>query len=67
MTFANLNLKGEQKTKMEKLAAECHKGGCTEETMAKMNKEAKQILSKEQYATWQESHKTQKASQKKQS
>ena len=66
-TFASLNLTAEQKTKMEKVAADCHKAGCTEESMAKMNKQAEQILSKEQYATWKESHKMHKASDKKQS
>ena len=67
MTFANLNLTADQKAKMQKAAADCHKGGCTEETMAKMNKEAEQILSKEQYATWKESHKTHKPADKTQS
>ena len=67
MTFANLNLNADQKAKMEKLSAECHKGGCTEATMAKMDKEAKRVLSKEQYATWHQSHKTHKASDKTQS
>ena len=51
-TFANLDLTTEQKTKMEALAAECHKGGCNEESMAKMEKSAKGILSKEQLAAW---------------
>ena len=67
MTFASLNLNTEQKTKLEKAATDCHKGGCTEETMAKMDGQAKQILSKEQYATWKESHKMHKAADKKQS
>ena len=67
MTFASLNLTAEQKTKMEKVAADCHKAGCTEDSMANMNKQAEQILSKEQYATWKETHKTHKASEKKQS
>lgn len=51
-TFANLDLTAEQKTKMETLAAECHKGGCTKESMAKMEKGAKGILSKDQLAAW---------------
>jgi Spy/CpxP family protein refolding chaperone len=46
MTFASLNLTAEQKTKMEKVAADCHKAGCTEDSMANMNKQAEQILSK---------------------
>lgn len=51
-TFANLNLNAAQKTKMEKLAADCEKGGCNEETMAKMEKSARGILNKEQFAAW---------------
>lgn len=60
MTFANLSLSQEQKTKMEQLAADCHKGGCNEATMAKMDREAEKVLSKEQYATWKSSHSTKK-------
>ena len=56
VTFAKLDLSQEQRTKMEQLAADCHKGGCTEETMAKMNQEAEKVLSKEQYATWKSLH-----------
>ena len=59
-TFANLNLSQEQRTKMEQIAADCQKGGCTEETMAKMNKEAEKVLSKEQFATWKASHASKK-------
>lgn len=51
-TFANLSLSSEQKTKMEKLAADCDKGGCNKESMAKMEKSAKGILSKDQFAAW---------------
>ena len=51
-TFANLNLDAAQKAKMEKLAADCTKGGCNEATMAKMEKSAKSILNKEQFAAW---------------
>ena len=61
MTFANLNLSQEQKTKMEQLAADCHKGGCNETTMAKMDREAQKVLSKDQYATWKTSHSTKKS------
>ena len=66
MTFADLNLTPEQRTKMEQLATECHGGGCTEATMAKMNQEAEKVLSKEQFATWKASHST-KHSEKTQS
>jgi Spy/CpxP family protein refolding chaperone len=54
-TFANLDLTSAQKTKMEKLAADCDKGGCNKESMAKMEKGAKGILSKDQFATWKAS------------
>jgi ketol-acid reductoisomerase len=67
MTFANLNLSAEQKEKLEKVAAECHKGGCTEATMAKMNQDAEKILSKEQFETWKASHSTKPAPGKTQS
>ncbi|MDQ6859921.1 MAG: hypothetical protein M3032_02015 [Verrucomicrobiota bacterium] len=51
-TFANLDLTVAQKTKMEKFAAECDKGGCNKETMAKMEKRARGVLTKEQFAAW---------------
>jgi len=62
-SYANLNLTVEQKTKMDALSAECHKGGANEATMAKMDKEAKDILSKDQYAQWKSAH-TEKKSDK---
>jgi len=51
-TFAKLDLTAEQKTKMETLAAECDKSGCSKESMAKMEKDAKGILSEEQFTAW---------------
>lgn len=51
-TFAKLDLSAAQKTKMQKLAAECDKSGCTKEGMAKMERGAKTILSKKQFAAW---------------
>ncbi len=67
-SYANLNLTAEQKSKMDALAAECHKGGMTEATMAKMDKEAKSILTQEQYASWKSAHKKdEKKSEKTQS
>lgn len=51
-TFADLDLTASQKAKMEKFAAECEKGGCNEATMAKMEKGAKGVLTKEQFAAW---------------
>jgi hypothetical protein len=51
-TFAKLDLTADQKSKMETLAAKCDKSGCTKESMARMEKDAKGILSKEQFTTW---------------
>ena len=50
-TYAKLNLSPNQKTKLEKLDAKCHKDGCTKESMDKFMKSAEGILSKEQFAT----------------
>jgi Spy/CpxP family protein refolding chaperone len=67
-SYANLNLTAEQKAKMDAIAAECHKGGMNEATMAKMDKEAKSILTSEQYASWKSAHKKdEKKSEKTQS
>ena len=66
-SYANLKLTAEQKSKMDALSAECHKGGMTEATMAKMDKEAKSILTQEQYASWKSAHKDEKKSEKTQS
>lgn len=51
-TFATLDLNADQKAKMEKLAAECDKAGYNKQSMAKMEKNAKTILSKDQFAAW---------------
>lgn len=51
-TFASLDLNADQKAKMEKLAAECDKGGCNKQSMARMQKSAKGILTKDQFAAW---------------
>lgn len=50
-SHAKLNLSADQKAKLEKLEAQCHKAGCTKESMAKFMKSAEGILSKEQFAT----------------
>ena len=50
-SYAKLNLSSEQKTKLEKLEAQCHKAGCTKDSMDKFMKSAEGILSKEQFAT----------------
>jgi hypothetical protein len=49
--YAKLNLSPEQKVKLEKLEGQCHKAGCTKESMDKFMKSAEGILSKEQFAT----------------
>jgi predicted sulfurtransferase len=50
MTTADLNLTADQKSKIEKWQAECCKAGCTKESHAKFLKQAKGILSVDQYA-----------------
>jgi len=52
-TFAKMDLNAEQKAKMETLAEDCVKGGCNKETMAKMEKGAKRVLSPAQFAAWE--------------
>ena len=49
-SLAHLDLTPEQKTKMDAAMAEHQKAGCSEATEAKYMKEAKGILTKEQYA-----------------
>ena len=50
VSLASLSLTPEQKTKMDAAMAEHEKAGCSEVSEAKYMKEAKGILSKEQYA-----------------
>jgi hypothetical protein len=45
-----LNLNADQKTKIEAWQAECMKDGCTKESMHKFMKQAKGILSAEQFS-----------------
>ncbi len=66
-TFANLDLNADQKAQMEKLAADCEKGGCNEQTMAKMEQSARKILDKEQFAQWKAACASHQHSEKKQS
>ncbi|CAN5301160.1 hypothetical protein BH20VER2_BH20VER2_12660 [soil metagenome] len=54
MSFAKLDLTQEQEEKMKTAAADCKKGGCNEESIAKMNQKAEQILNETQYASWKE-------------
>jgi hypothetical protein len=48
--FASLGVTAEQKSKLEAWQTECMKAGCTKESRAKFLKQAKGILSAEQYA-----------------
>jgi hypothetical protein len=48
-SLANLDLTADQKTKMDAVMAEHMKEGCNEATETKYMKEAKGILTKEQY------------------
>lgn len=48
--YAKLNLTPEQKSKLDAFQARCEKDGCTEDSMKKFFKEAKDVLSAEQYA-----------------
>src|SRR5882762_8423796 len=48
--YASLNLTADQKSKIEAWQAECTKAGCTKESRAKFLKQAKEILSADQYA-----------------
>jgi hypothetical protein len=48
--LASLNLTADQKSKIEAWQSECTKAGCTKESRTKFLKQAKGILSTEQYA-----------------
>jgi hypothetical protein len=48
--FASLNVNADQKSKLVAWQSECMKAGCTKESRAKFLKQAKGILSADQYA-----------------
>ena len=50
ISFANLSVNAEQKAKLETWQNECMKGGCSKETHKKFLRNAKTILSTEQFA-----------------
>src|SRR5436190_20565394 len=50
VSLASLNLTADQKPKMDAAMAEHHKAGCSEASEAAYMKEAKGILTKEQFA-----------------
>jgi Spy/CpxP family protein refolding chaperone len=60
VSYANLNLTPEQKTKMEAAMAEHHKAGCTEASEEAYMKEAKGILNKDQYVKFKTECKAEK-------
>jgi hypothetical protein len=49
LDYASLNLNADQKSKMEAWQAECTKAGCTKESRQAFLKQAKGILSADQY------------------
>jgi len=53
VSLASLNLTPEQKTKMDTVMAQHEKEGCTEASEAKYMREAKGILTQEQYAKFE--------------
>ena len=52
VSLASLNLAADQKTKMDAAMAEHHKAGCSEASEEAYMKEAKGILTKDQFATF---------------
>ena len=66
-SFASLDLTADQKAKMETLAAECDTAGCTKQSMAKMERGAKGILSKKQFTAWESACHARMAGEKAQS
>jgi Spy/CpxP family protein refolding chaperone len=60
VSLTSLNLTPEQKTKMDAAMAEHMKAGCSEATEAKYMKEAKGILTKEQFVKFKAECKAEK-------
>lgn len=50
VSFANLNISADQKSKLEAWQSECMQAGCTKESHEKFLKQAKGVLSADQYA-----------------
>ena len=50
VSFANLNLTADQKTKMQAAMAEHHKAGCTDASETKFMKDVQGILTPDQFA-----------------
>ena len=64
VSLATLNLTSDQQTKMDKIVAEHHKAGCSEASEAKYTKEAKAVLTPEQFAKFEAECKEHKAKAK---
>ena len=64
LDYASLNLTADQKTKIEAWQADCTKAGCTKESRRTFLKQAKGILSAEQFAKLKEQCKNMKADKK---
>jgi len=64
LDYATLNLTADQKTKIEAWQAECTKAGCTKESRRTFLKQAKGILSAEQFAKLKEQCKSMKGDKK---
>jgi hypothetical protein len=65
VNLATLNLTSDQKAKIEAWQAECVKGGCTKESRKTFLKQAKGVLSAEQFAELKtECKKSEKATKK---
>ena len=62
LDYATLNLTADQKSKIETWQADCLKAGCTKESRHTFLKQAKTILSPEQFAKLKEQCKKPKAS-----
>ena len=63
--YASLNLTADQKSKIEAWQAECTKAGCTKESRHTFLKQAKGILSADQFAKLKEQCKASKGSETK--
>ena len=63
--YASLNLTADQKSKIEAWQAECTKAGCTKESRHAFLKQAKGILSADQFAKLKEQCKASKGSETK--
>ena len=64
LDYASLNLNADQKTKIEAWQADCMKAGCTKESRHTFLKQAKGILSADQFAKLKEQCKAEKGAAK---